>query len=459
MAATDIAVIVLAAGHGTRMKSRKPKVLHSIAGRPMLQHVIATAEALDPSDIVVVVGPDMWEVEVASEPHKTVEQSERLGTGHAALQAKRKLGGFDGDVLIMFGDSPLISPETLQDMIDLRRSEESPVVVVLGFRPEDPGPYGRLILDEDGGLERIVEAKDATPEELMTDLCNSGVMCVEGSVLFDMLGAIDKDNAQGEYYLTDIVRIAREAGGDCAVVEGDEEEMLGVNNRVHLAQAEAAVQYRMRIAAMEAGATLQDPDSVHFSWDTKLGRDVTVGPHVVFGPGVRVRHNAEIRAFSHLEGVTIDEWAQVGPFARLRPGARIGKAARVGNFVEVKNAVVEEGAKINHLSYIGDARVGEGANIGAGTITCNYDGYLKSHTDIGAGAFIGSNSALVAPVSIGAGAIIGAGSTITKDVEADAIAVERAPQKSLAGAALKFRDRKSAEKAAQIAARNKQEGF
>ena len=459
MAATDIAVIVLAAGHGTRMKSRKPKVLHSIAGRPMLQHVIATAEALDPSDIVVVVGPDMWEVEVASEPHKTVEQSERLGTGHAALQAKRKLGGFDGDVLIMFGDSPLISPETLQDMIDLRRSEESPVVVVLGFRPEDPGPYGRLILDEDGGLERIVEAKDATPEELMTDLCNSGVMCVEGSVLFDMLGAIGKDNAQGEYYLTDIVRIAREAGGDCAVVVGDEEEMLGVNNRVHLAQAEAAVQYRMRIAAMEAGATLQDPDSVHFSWDTKLGRDVTVGPHVVFGPGVRVRHNAEIRAFSHLEGVTIDEWAQVGPFARLRPGARIGKAARVGNFVEVKNAVVEEGAKINHLSYIGDARVGEGANIGAGTITCNYDGYLKSHTDIGAGAFIGSNSALVAPVSIGAGAIIGAGSTITKDVEADAIAVERAPQKSLAGAALKFRDRKSAEKAAQIAARNKQEGF
>ena len=459
MAATDIAVIVLAAGHGTRMKSRKPKVLHSIAGRPMLQHVIATAEALDPSDIVVVVGPDMWEVEVASEPHKTVEQSERLGTGHAALQAKRKLGGFDGDVLIMFGDSPLISPETLQDMIDLRRSEESPVVVVLGFRPEDPGPYGRLILDENDGLERIVEAKDATPEELMTDLCNSGVMCVEGSVLFDMLGAIGKDNAQGEYYLTDIVRIAREAGGDCAVVEGDEEEMLGVNNRVHLAQAEAAVQYRMRIAAMEAGATLQDPDSVHFSWDTKLGRDVTVGPHVVFGPGVRVRHNAEIRAFSHLEGVTIDEWAQVGPFARLRPGARIGKAARVGNFVEVKNAVVEEGAKINHLSYIGDARVGEGANIGAGTITCNYDGYLKSHTDIGAGAFIGSNSALVAPVSIGAGAIIGAGSTITKDVEADAIAVERAPQKSLAGAALKFRDRKSAEKAAQIAARNKQEGF
>lgn len=459
MAATDIAVIVLAAGHGTRMKSRKPKVLHSIAGRPMLQHVIATAESLDPSDIVVVVGPDMWEVEVASEPHKTVEQSERLGTGHAALQAKRKLGGFDGDVLIMFGDSPLISPETLQDMIDLRRSAESPVVVVLGFRPEDPGPYGRLILDEDGGLERIVEAKDATPEELMTDLCNSGVMCVEGSVLFDMLGAIGKDNAQGEYYLTDIVRIAREAGGDCAVVEGDEEEMLGVNNRVHLAQAEAAVQYRMRIAAMEAGATLQDPDSVHFSWDTKLGRDVTVGPHVVFGPGVRVRHNAEIRAFSHLEGVIIDEWAQVGPFARLRPGARIGKAARVGNFVEIKNAVVEEGAKINHLSYIGDARVGEGANIGAGTITCNYDGYLKSLTDIGAGAFIGSNTALVAPVSIGAGAIIGAGSTITKDVEADAIAVERAPQKSLAGAALKFRDRKSAEKAAQIAARNKQEGF
>ncbi|MEQ8709945.1 MAG: bifunctional UDP-N-acetylglucosamine diphosphorylase/glucosamine-1-phosphate N-acetyltransferase GlmU [Rhodospirillales bacterium] len=459
MAATDIAVIVLAAGHGTRMKSRKPKVLHSIAGRPMLQHVIATAEALDPSDIVVVVGPDMWEVEVACEPHKTVEQSERLGTGHAALQAKRKLGGFDGDVLIMFGDSPLISPETLQEMVELRRSAESPVVVVLGFRPEDPGPYGRLILDEDGGLERIVEAKDATPEELMTDLCNSGVMCVEGSVLFDMLGAIGKDNAQGEYYLTDIVQIAREAGGDCAVVEGDEEEMLGVNNRVHLAQAEAAVQYRMRIAAMEAGATLQDPDSVHFSWDTKLGRDVTVGPHVVFGPGVRVRHNAEIRAFSHLEGVTVDEWAQVGPFARLRPGAKIGKAARVGNFVEVKNAVVEEGAKINHLSYIGDARVGEGANIGAGTITCNYDGYLKSRTDIGAGAFIGSNTALVAPVSIGAGAIIGAGSTITKDVEADAIAVERAPQKSLAGAALKFRDRKSAEKAAQIAARNKQEGF
>lgn len=459
MAANDIAVIVLAAGHGTRMKSRKPKVLHPIAGRPMIQHVIAAVETLEPQEIVVVTGPDMWEVEVACEPHKIVEQAERLGTGHAALQAKRKIGGFDGDVLVIFGDTPLITPATLSEMIERRHEADEPVVVVLGFRPEDPGPYGRLILDEEGGLARIVEAKDATPEELETDLCNSGVMCIEGSVLFDMLEAIGNDNAQGEYYLTDIVEIARNAGGACAVVEGEEDEMLGINNRVHLAQAESAVQYRMRIEAMEGGATLLDPDSVWFSWDTKIGRDVTVGQNVVFGPGVRVRNNAEIRAFSHLEGVTVEEWAVIGPFARLRPGTEIGRNAKVGNFVEVKNAKVEEGAKINHLSYVGDARVGEGANIGAGTITCNYDGFLKSHTDIGAGAFIGSNSALVAPVKIGDGAIVGAGSTITKDVEPDAIAVERAPQKALVGAAAKFRERKSAEKAARIAERNKKEGF
>jgi bifunctional UDP-N-acetylglucosamine pyrophosphorylase/glucosamine-1-phosphate N-acetyltransferase len=459
MAASDIAVIVLAAGHGTRMKSRKPKVLHPIAGRPMVKHVIAAAETLEPTDIVAVIGPDMWDVEVACEPYKAVEQTQRLGTGHAALQAKKKLSGFDGDILIMFGDTPLISPETLQAMVERRREADEPVVVVLGFRAEDPGPYGRLILDDEGALERIVEAKDASPEELETDLCNSGVMCVEGGVLFDMLEAVGNDNAQGEYYLTDIVAIAREAGGSCAVVEGEEDEMLGVNSRVHLAQAEAVVQYRMRLDAMEGGATLQDPDTVHFSWDTKLGRDVVVEPHVYFGPGVRVRNNAEVRAFSHLEGVTVEEWAQVGPYARLRPGAVIGRNAKVGNFVEVKNADVEEGAKINHLSYIGDARVGEGANIGAGTITCNYDGFLKSKTDIGAGAFIGSNSALVAPVSIGDGAIVGAGSTITKDVAPDAIAVERAPQKALADAAPKFRERKAAEKARRIAERNKKEGF
>jgi bifunctional UDP-N-acetylglucosamine pyrophosphorylase/glucosamine-1-phosphate N-acetyltransferase len=315
---------------------------------------------------------------------------------------------------------------------------------VLGFRPRDPGHYGRLVVGADG-LEAIVEYKDATEEQRGLTLCNSGVMAVDGARLFDWIDRLSNDNAKGEYYLTDIVALARADGLTCGFVEGAEEEFLGVNSRVELAAAEAIVQGRLRRAAMENGATLRDPSSVHFAWDTRLGQDVVVGPNVVFGPGVAVGDRVEIRSFSHLEQASVAADSIIGPFARLRPGARIAAAAHVGNFVEIKNATVEAGAKVNHLTYIGDARIGAGANIGAGTITCNYDGYTKSFTDVGAGAFIGSNSSLVAPVKIGAGAVIGAGSVITREVASGALAVARGSQMELSGWADRFRDRKQAD--------------
>lgn len=442
----NTAAIVLAAGLGTRMNSDLPKVLHPLAGRPMIQHLLGSIAEIGAAPTVVVVGEGSDAVADAVTPHPTAVQAEQLGTGHAVLQARRALKDFDGDVLIVFGGDPLITPATLDAMLARRRAADAPAVVVLGFRPDDPALYGRLVTDSEGMLSGIVEARDATPEQLAIGLCNSGVMCVDAKRLFELLDRVGNDNAKSEYYLTDIVALARADGLACAVIEGDAEELIGVDDRADLARAEAVMQRRLRAQAMRGGATLQDPDTVYFSYDTTLGRDVTVGPNVVFGPGVSVGDGVTIRAFCHIEGAKVADGAVVGPFARLRPGAELGQGVHVGNFVEVKNAILETGAKANHLTYIGDARVGAGANIGAGTITCNYDGFFKHMTDIGAGAFIGSNTALVAPVKVGDGAIVGAGSTIAKDVAADALAVTRAPQRNAEGWAKKFRQTKQAEK-------------
>jgi len=436
--------IVLAAGMGTRMESKKPKVLHEIAGRPMLLHLLSTLEEITPAKIVVVTGPDMEKVTSALEGHPlapaTAIQTERLGTGHAVMAAQDDVADATGTVLVLYGDTPLLTSETMNAMLAAREGDTDPAVVVLGFRPWDPGAYGRLILEEDGSLSEIVEAKEATPDQLEVTLCNSGVMAIDARLLPELLDGLSNDNAKGEYYLTDIVALAREKGRTCSVVEGEEDELMGINSRAELADAEAILQDEFRREALSGGATLIDPSTVYFSWDTKLGRDVTIGPNVFFGPGVTVADDVVIKAFSHIEGARISEGAIVGPFARLRPGAEIGPNAHIGNFVEIKNAKISNGAKANHLTYIGDASVGPGANIGAGTITCNYDGFTKSKTEIGAGAFIGSNTALVAPVTVGDGAITGAGSVITKEVEPDALAVERSEQRSLKGWARKFRD-------------------
>ena len=448
----DIAVVLLAAGKGTRMKSDLPKVLHPLAGRPLVNHALAAAEGLGAGRCVVVVGPGMENVAAAVAPHATAVQERQQGTADAVLAARDALAGFSGGsdaatVLVLYADTPLIRAETLSRMVEARAAGAA--VVVLGFRPADPAEYGRLLLDDGGGLEAIVEHRDADEAQRAIGLCNSGVMAVSAGRLWDLLDRVGNDNAKGEYYLTDIVALARGDGLSCAVVEGPESEVLGINSRNDLAAAEAVWQKARRAVAMAAGATLLDPATVWFSHDTVLGRDVTVGPSVFFGPGVTVADGAEVKAFCHLEGAEIGPGATVGPFARLRPGAQIGAGARIGNFVEVKNAVLGEGAKANHLSYVGDAKVGAGANIGAGTITCNYDGYLKHRTTIGEGAFIGSNTALVAPVSVGKGALVGAGSTITQDVPDDAVSIARGRQSNLEGAAAEFRARKTEEKKAK----------
>lgn len=446
-------IIVLAAGLGTRMKSALPKVMHPIAGRPMIAHLLANLAELAPDRLVVVIGEEMDSVQRAVTPHATVVQKERLGTGHAVMAARDAMAGFDGDVLVVYGDTPLLSAATLARMLEVRRSAPFPAVVVLGFRPDDPGAYGRLIEGDDGGLDAIVEAKDATTEQQAVGLCNSGVMAIDGSRLFSLLDRVGNDNAKGEYYLTDIVALARADGLPCRIVEGGDAELIGVNSRAELAVAERIVQEQLRDRAMTGGATLIDPASVFLCHDTQLGRDVVIGPSVVFGPGVTIADRVEIRAFCHLEGVSVATGALVGPFARLRPGAAIGEGAHIGNFVEIKNASVENGAKVNHLTYIGDARVGAWANIGAGTITCNYDGYFKSHTDIGVGAFIGSNTSLVAPVKVGDGAIIGAGSVVARDVPDNALALTRGPHAEKNGWARDFRERRAAEKTASSTSR------
>ncbi len=446
-ARAPVAAIVLAAGLGTRMKSDLPKVLHPIAGRPMIRHLLESLNTLEPERIVVVISAEARNVRAAVQPHPTAVQAEQKGTGHAVLQAKQQMTGFTGDVLILFGGDPLITPETMKKLLDRRRGDDDPAAVVLGFRPPEPGLYGRLIVDGAGRLEAIVEAGDATPKQLATDLCNSGVMAVDGKRLFDILGRVGNNNAKGEFYLTDIIAIANEDGANCAVIEAqDPDELTGIDTRADLAAAEAIAQKRLRQAAMANGATLAAPETVFFSHDTVLGRDVVVGPNVVFSPEVTIGDNVTIRPFCHLEGATVADGVTIGPFARLRPGAVIGDEVNIGNFVEIKNATLESGVKINHLTYVGDARVGAGANVGAGTITCNYDGFYKHQTDIGAGAFIGSNTALVAPVKVGDGAIVGAGSVIVKDVPANALAVTRAAQKQMDGWAEKFRTKQAPDK-------------
>jgi bifunctional UDP-N-acetylglucosamine pyrophosphorylase/glucosamine-1-phosphate N-acetyltransferase len=453
------AAVVLAAGKGTRMKSARPKVLHSVANRPMILHILDRLKEVDVDRTIVVVGAEQTDVAEAVAPALTAVQSPPRGTGDAVLAARTHIDGFDGDVLILCGDTPLLTAATLSRLLDRRRAKDAPAVVLLGFRPADTAEYGRLVVGRDGSLDAIVEHMDATAAQRAIPLCNSGVMAVDGRHLCSLLDAVGNDNDKGEYYLTDIVAIARKRGLACAVVEGeDPDEIMGVNSRIDLAAAEAAMQRRLRAKAMAEGATLADPETVYFSADTRLGQDVTVGPHVVFGPGVSVGNNVEIVAFCHLTGVEIAEKAIVGPFARIRPGTRIGPEVRIGNFVEVKGSVLEKGAKANHLSYVGDTHVGAGANIGAGTITCNYDGFFKSKTEIGAGAFIGSNTALVAPVKVGDGAIVGAGSVITIDVKPNALAVERNQQVEREGWATQFRARKKAQKEAAKAATKASEG-
>ena len=436
MTQDKIAAILLAAGQGTRMRSRLPKVMHRLAGRPMILHLLAMLRDLEIDRSVVVVGPDMEEVIKAVAPAATVVQKDRLGTAHAVLQARGALADFSGKVLVLYGDTPLVTSGTLRRMLDCPAD-----VVVLGFRPEDPAAYGRLVVGPEG-LTAIVEYKDASPEQRAITLCNSGVMAISGAHLFSLLDRIGNDNAKGEYYLTDIVEVALKAGLKAGYVEGDAEEVLGVNSRADLAAAEAVLQRILRDKAMAGGATLTDPASVFLQCDTEIGQDVVIGPHVTFGPGVKIADDVDIKPFCHLEGVSIAAGASIGPFARLRPGAEIGPGAHIGNFVEIKNARIEQGAKVNHLTYVGDALVGAGANLGAGTITCNYDGFGKYRTEIGAGAFIGSNSALVAPVKIAERAIVGAGSVITKDVAEGALAVARGSQMELPGWADRFRDQK-----------------
>jgi len=448
MSGQRCSAVVLAAGKGTRMKSDLPKVLHSIAGRPMIGHVLETVAALGAAPAVVVVAPGMETVAAAVAPHKTVLQHDQAGTADAVKAAREALCGADADtVLVLFGDTPFIEAATVSEMLEKRRSGAA--VVVLGMRPENPFGYGRLVQNETGALTAIVEQRDADDATARIPLCNSGVMAIDAAQLFPLVDRIGNDNAKGEYYLTDIVAIARDQGLVCAVVEAPAEQLLGINSRAELAAAERLWQDARRQAAMEAGATLIDPATVWFSHDTEVGRDVIIGQNVVFGPGVSIADKVEIRPFSHIEGASVELGAVIGPFARLRPGARVGADAHVGNFVELKNAVLGAGAKANHLSYLGDASVGAGANIGAGTITCNYDGFLKHRTEIGAGAFIGSNAALVAPVTVGKGAIVGAGSVVTKDVAADALSIARGQQTDRPGAAARFREVRAAEKAAK----------
>jgi bifunctional UDP-N-acetylglucosamine pyrophosphorylase/glucosamine-1-phosphate N-acetyltransferase len=446
MRQSRFAAIILAAGSGTRMKSAIPKVLHTIAGRPMIAYPIAVLRPLSPAATVVVIGPQMGDVARAVAPAATVVQDPPLGTGDAVRTALGRLDGRlapQGDieeVLVLYGDTPFLASETLSRLLAERRRTAA-AILVSGMRPADPSPYGRFVLAPDGALERIVEAADATPAEQAIGLVNGGIMVIQAQHLASLLDALDRDNAKGEFYLTDIVRIARRNRLLCRTVELPVEQLLGINTRAELAEAEAVMQRQLRRAAMDAGVTLVAPETVFLSADTQLGRDVVIEPNVTFGPGVSVGEGARICSFSHLEGAVVGACARVGPFARLRPGAVLDEDVHVGNFVEVKAARLGAGAKANHLSYIGDAEVGAKTNIGAGTITCNYDGVNKFRTIIGEGAFIGSNTALVAPVTVGAGAIVAAGSVITHDVPPDALSLARGQQVDKPGRAAQIRAR------------------
>ena len=435
--ATPRAAVILAAGKSTRMKSSRSKVLHHVGGRSMLSWTTALARSVGATKIVCVVGEANQDVRAEAESLglEIAIQEPQLGTAHAVLAAKETLSGFEGDVAVLYADTPLIKTETVEQVFDSLHASSD--VVVLGFEPEEPGAYGRLITQGDE-LLAIVEAKEATPEQLAVRLCNSGVMAASRADMFAALEKVDNKNAKGEYYLTDIVEIIRSSGKKARAVSASETEVMGVNSRPDLALAEAAFQNRMRERAMANGVTLLDPETTYFSHDTVIENDAQIGANVVFGPCVTIAKDAVIHPFCHIEGAKIGEGAQIGPFARLRPGTEMAAGTKAGNFVETKKAKIGKGSKINHLSYIGDAEVGEGANIGAGTITCNYDGYFKHKTVIGDGAFVGTNSSLVAPVKIGKGAYLGSGGVITKDVPADALAVARSEQVNKEGWAKRY---------------------
>ena len=444
---TGITAIVLAAGMGTRMKSKTLKCLHKIAGLPMMDHLLAMLADIDASQKILVISEEMKEKLVFPPDVKTVVQKERLGTGHAVMQAKEYFLENSDDVVVVYGDNPLIRAETINEMISRRREGMS--VVVLGFDAKDPARYGRLVVDENGFLDRIVEFKDATNAEKKITLCNSGVMCFDGSRIAGLLSEITNDNKAGEYYLTDAVAIAKKNGLKVGVVIGDEEEMQGVNSRYELAKAESNYQKRRRRELMDNGVTLIDPNTVYVSYDTEIAPDVVIEPNVFFGPHVKIESDVTVKAFSHIEGATIKSGAVIGPFARLRPGAVIENDAHIGDFVEIKNSVIGKKSKVNHLSYIGDTDMGGGTNIGAGTITCNYDGYFKHRTVIGDNVFIGSHTCMVAPVVIGNGAFTAAGSTVTRNVPDDALAVARAVQTVKEGWAADYHKTKRELKAKQ----------
>jgi len=448
---TEIAIIVLAAGLGTRMHSELPKVLHKAAGRSLLGHVLTAAKELKPAHCVVVCGPGKEDLSGEAKRYvpsaEMATQTERRGTGHAVSMAEGRLKGFTGTVLVLYGDVPLIEASTLRGLAD-QVSRDQPLAI-LGFEAANPKGYGRLLRSGDGGIAAIREELDASPQERLVTLCNSGILAVDAALLWRLLAAVKPNNAKNEIYLTDVVELCVGEGKRVGLSVCAEHQVQGVNTRAQLARIEAILQERYRAQALDGGATMIAPDTVFLSADTKIGRDVVIEPNVVFGPGVAVGNNVHILAFSHIEGASIEAGARIGPFARLRPGAEIGEDVHIGNFVEVKKAKVDKGAKANHLSYIGDAHVGAGTNVGAGTITANYDGFDKHHTEIGAGVSIGSNAVLVAPVKIGDGATIGAGSVITSEVEPDALAVTRAPVKTLGGWSARFRASKLARKKAK----------
>jgi bifunctional UDP-N-acetylglucosamine pyrophosphorylase/glucosamine-1-phosphate N-acetyltransferase len=448
--AVPLAIVVLAAGKGTRMKSDLHKVLHPIAGRPMIEHLLASVAELAPVRQIVVAGHGREQLEEALGDHAAIAvQEPQLGTAHAVQQAEAGLAGFSGDVLILYGDVPFVTAATMRNMIARLHQGDAPAAVVLGFEPTDPLQYGRIVAS-DGRIAKMVEHKDASADERACRLCNSGLMAVRSDELFALLARVGNDNAQGEYYLPDIVNLAIGDGRTCAVIAtADPDEVAGINSRAELADAEARWQAQRRRRAMDDGVSLVAPETVWFAWDTEIGRDVTIEPNVVFGPGVRIGDQVTIRAFCHIEGATIEPDVTVGPYARLRPGTLLESGVHVGNFVEIKNSHVMAGAKANHLTYLGDSDVGAGANIGAGTITCNYDGYFKYRTVIGERAFIGSNSALIAPVKIGADAIVAAGSAVSRDVAAGELRLVRAEQLVKPGWADQFHDamkKKKAEK-------------
>ncbi|MEM9779483.1 MAG: bifunctional UDP-N-acetylglucosamine diphosphorylase/glucosamine-1-phosphate N-acetyltransferase GlmU, partial [Pseudomonadota bacterium] len=439
------AVVLLAAGRGSRMQSDLPKVLHKVAGAPLLLHAMTTLAALAPDRLIVVTGHGAEDVEAVARDQnpdvRVVHQAEQKGTGHAVAQARDALSDFSGDVLVVYGDAPFVTAETLGELTQARRTAD---LVVLGFEAADPTGYGRMITDDAGHLARIVEQSDATEAEKALRLCNSGVICADAGLLFDLLARVGTGNAKGEYYLTDTIALAREDGLRIGVTTCAEAETIGVNTRADLATAEAAFQSRARAQMMADGVTLTAPETVFLAHDTVIGRDTTVAPYVTFGPGVTVESGAEIRSFCHLEGCHISRGAQIGPYARLRPGAEVSDHARIGNFVEIKGAQIGEGAKVNHLAYVGDAEVGEGANIGAGAITCNYDGVFKHRTKIGAQAFVGSNTSLVAPIEIGGGAYVASGSVVTTNVPPEDLAIGRAKQVNKTGLGARLRARLTA---------------